>query len=348
MMQAVFKTELDNIERENIRIFCESVNYCSLEQLLGFPEILLNNKINYFYLTDNGVIKSFCQILEKFRFAHIWYGPVCSDKDLMIYSINEIVNFYRKRLFFYLGIQIYIKAGYDTEYIEYYLNKTHNIKYLFNNENTKSSLEINLEENLEDIYRNIRKGHKSDIKKALKAGLSVVQIEDASGIKSFIDIYLKMCKTRGIRGHSEKEITGICNYLISNRKGQILVAKDGNDLILGGAIFAFQGISVRYLIGASDPERRDIPLLHPVIFDAIEWAKRNNFKYFDFWGYNHFANDDDQANNINHFKKGFGGYYTFMAKKMNISLLAGGYKIYSTSTYIKSLIRRQFLKFKVQ
>jgi lipid II:glycine glycyltransferase (peptidoglycan interpeptide bridge formation enzyme) len=157
---------------------------------------------------------------------------------------------------------------------------------------------------------------------------------------SIFDVYSKMCKVRGIPAHTKKEMTGICDYLISNQKGQILVAKDSSDVILGGAIFAYQGISVRYLLGASDPERRDLPVLHPVIYKAIEMAKNNNLRYFDFWGYNHFADESDQASSINHFKKGFGGYFTFFANKMNINLVTNGFALYRSSIIVKELMAK--------
>ena len=339
-MEFVFKYELDNVEIERIKLFCDSVEYCSLEQSIGFPEILNKARINYFYLLDNDIIKSFAQITESLRFAHIWFGPVCSDKDLMLVSVNEIIRHYKKIGFYYLSIQMYYKSGYDTEYIEYELNKLHNIRYIFDNANTKSSLEICLDGSLTEINNNIRKGHKSDIKKALKEGMRVEEATSPEELASFFDVYLKMCKVRGIAGHTREEMTGICDYLITNRKGQVLVAKDNNNVILGGGIFAYQGISVRYLLGASDPERRDLPVLHPVIYHAIEMAKNNKFKYFDFWGYNHFADKSDQANFINHFKKGFGGYYTFFAKKMNINLVPNGFTIYRSSIFVKKLIAK--------
>lgn len=336
-MQAVFKYELDNTEIENIKKYCDSSDYFSLEQSLGFTGILYKTKIRYFYLIDGGIIKSYSQVNENFKFALIWYGPVCCDRELMITSINEIINFYKKNGFWYLSIQMYFKSGFDTDYIEYALNQSHVIKYFFDKSNTKTSLEIDLAESIDDIYGKIRKGHKSDIKKAIRSGLKVEPYRDTKDLDSFIEVYLKMCKVRGIRGHSSDEMHGICDYIIKNNKGQILLAVDNDDVIIGGIILANQGISVRYLIGASDPDRRDVPVLHLAIYRAIEKAKGENFRYFDFWGYNHFAGEGDQIDNINHFKKGFGGYYTFFAKKMNIELIPYGLKFYLLAGQIRKL-----------
>jgi lipid II:glycine glycyltransferase (peptidoglycan interpeptide bridge formation enzyme) len=341
-MQAVFKSELDNTDLENIGKFCNSVDYCSIEQSVGWTEMSYKTRICYFFLIDNTDINSFSLISQNFKFAHIDFGPVCCDKELMITSINEIINYYKKKGFFSLDIQMYYKSGYDTEYIEYSLNKLHNIKYKFNNENTKSSVEIDLTRSMEEIYSNIRKGHKSDIKRATKLGLTVDKVKNKDELDSFFDIYSKMCKSRNIDlGElSSKNINEIYNYLIKNNKGKILIVKDKDNSILGGVVLVYQGISVRYFKGASDPERRDLPITHLALYEAIKESKNENFKYFDFWGYNHFANENDHVYHINHFKKGFGGYYTFFAKKMNINLVPNGYNFYRSLLHMKNIFRK--------
>jgi lipid II:glycine glycyltransferase (peptidoglycan interpeptide bridge formation enzyme) len=330
-MQAVFKFELDNVEIENIRSFCNSVEYCSIEQSIGWTQMFFKSKICYFYLIENSVIKSFCQINENYKFAHVVFGPVCCDKELMITSIKEIILYYKKRRFYFLDIQMYFKSGFDTEYIEYALNKNYNIKYIFDKENTKSSLEINLDDSDEEIFKRFRASNRGNIKKAIKLGLTVEIVKSTSELTSFIEIYLKMCTVRNLdkNGWSSDKINEIHNYLISNNKGQILIARDKDNIILGGVIMVYQGNTVRYFLGASDPDRRDLPVLHAVIYEAIKQAKNANFKFFDFWGYNHFVDENDQVYHINEFKAGFGGYFTFFAKKMNIDLVPFGSKIYS-------------------
>jgi sugar-specific transcriptional regulator TrmB len=341
-MQIVFKSELNNTEVEKINAFCSSVDYCSIEQTVGWMQMFGKSKICYFYLIDGEIIKSFSQINENLKFASIIFGPVCCDKEIMITSINEIINYYKKRKFIYLGIQMYYKSGYDSEYIEYYINKLHNVRYKFDNLNSKSSIEINLEKSIEEIYGKIRKGHKSDIKKEIKLGLVVDSVKNTNELDSFFEIISKMIKVRQLEVGiiSSDQLIVIYNYLIKNKKGQILLVKDVNDIILGGIIVVYQGISVRYFFGASDPDRHELPILHLTLYEAIKRAKTDNFKYFDFWGYNHFADESDQVYNINHFKKGFGGYFTFFPKKMNISLIPNGYRIYRFFLYMKKIFRK--------
>lgn len=338
-MKYVFKQELDNIELEKVSKYCNSVDYCSLEQLAGFSQILYKTRINYFYIIDDNIIKSFCQINESYRSAQIIFGPVCCDKDLIIISINKIIEYYKEKRFYYLGIQMYFKSSYEADYIEYALNRDHSITYKYDNENTKSSIEIDLKESIEEIYGRMRKGHRSDIKRALRSGLTVHLLKDNNELAQFTVAYIKMCRARKIAGHSSNELAGISEYLLKNKKGQILLVKDTDQVVLGGMFLAYQGISVRYLLGAADPDKRDLPILHLAIYEAIANAKKEGFRYFDFWGYNHFAKPNDQVYFLNHFKKGFGGYFTFFAKKMNINLFPYGYKMYRVLVKIKKLGR---------
>ena len=313
-MQATFKTELTGKEIEDIKNFCLTVDYFAIEQSIGFSKILYNTRVTYFWLSEGKNIRSFCQINENLKFAHIWFGPVCNDRELIVNSLNEIVKYYKSRRFWYLGVQMYLKSGSDCDYIEYQLNTLHKIRYIFNNENTKSSLEIELGQDIEGIFRNFRKGHKSDLKKAINAGIHIEDAADAEDIKAFASVYRKMCKSRSIGGHSATEIEKIIQYLDKNHLGKLLLAKDQDGVVIGGAVFAYQGISVRYLLSASDTDRRDLPMTHLIIYRALESSKKDGFRYFDFWGYNHFATKNDQIYNVNNFKKGFGGYFTFFAK----------------------------------
>jgi lipid II:glycine glycyltransferase (peptidoglycan interpeptide bridge formation enzyme) len=340
--QVFFKYKLNEAEKEKITNFCNSAEYCAIEQLIGWTEMFFKSKICYFWLEEESEIKSYCQVQEKWRSAQIYFGPVCSDKDLMVRSLDEIIKYYKKKKFYYIGIQMYFKTGYDSDYIEYLINNKYKIRYFFNGDNTRSSIELDLSNSVDDIWQNLRSGHKKNIKKNLKLGTTVEIVRDEAGLKSFSDIYYRMCKVRNIDDSelTSENINEIYRFLKDKNKGDIILIKDQSGVVLGGAILVYQGITVRYMKGASDPERKELPVLHQVIYEAVLSAKKNNFRYFDFWGYTHFVNEDDQLYNINQFKKGFGGYYTFLAKKMNVSLVPFGYYIYKSMMFVKRLVAK--------
>ena len=339
-MNTVFKYKLEDGEVENIKSYCNSVDYCSVEQYPGWTQLFYKPKTCYFYLYDESGIKSFCQIEEKFKSAHIYLGPVCCDKDLMVTSLNEIILYYKKKHYYYLGVLMYYKSGYDSDYIEYILNKKYSIKYIFDEENTRTSIEIDLGKSEEELWKLYKENHRYSIRKAIKAGLTVDIIKNSEELDSFSKICAKMCKVRNIPDDClpANTVNDIFNYLKSNNKGQIMIIKDKEGIMLGGIIIIYQGISVRLYKGASDPDRRDLPISHLLISEIVQRTKKDNFKYLDLWGYNHFVDKEHQVYSINKFKKGFGGYCTFFAKKMNINLIPYGYYIYWTLYSLKKLL----------
>lgn len=346
-MQAVFKSELDTAELEKIQRFCNSVDYFSIEQSIGWLQIFYKPKIRYFYQYDDTGIKCFCQIEEKFKSAHIFYGPVCCDRDIMTSSLIEIIQYYKKRGYYYLGVQLYYKSGYDTDFIEYSLNKKYNIKYIFDSENTHTSYEISLDKSVEEIWCGFREDHRKSIRKALKSGVVVDTLKTSEELDAFTAINTKMCKARDI---PDDELPGsiikkIFDYLTTNNKGQFLIVKDVEGIMVGGIIIIYQGNTIRMYKGASDPERRDLPIAHLLVYEIVQRAKEKSFKYIDLWGYNHFVDKDHQVYNINKFKKGFGGYCTFFAKKMNINLFPNGHNIFRSLSFIKYLFRKIPLKY---
>jgi lipid II:glycine glycyltransferase (peptidoglycan interpeptide bridge formation enzyme) len=339
-MQPIFKYYFDEQEKENINSFCDSCEYCSIEQLIGWTDFFYNTRICYFYLLDVNGIKSFCQINESFKSAQIYYGPVCDDRELVVVSLNEIISYYKKKGYCYLGVQMYKKTGYDSDYIEYCINKKNSIKYQFNKLNTKSSIEIDLGKSVEEIWSSFRDGHKKSVKKAQKMGVTISQAENDSDLEAFVSIINKMCKARNISddGFPMKNLKELNSFLVQRKKGVILLAKDSEGVIVGVDMLVYQGSSVIMYKGATDPDRRDLPISHLLIYEAILKAKNDKFKYFDFWGYNHFAGENDQVFYINQFKKGFGGSFTFFPKKMNISLIPYGYFVFMILTYLKRIV----------
>jgi hypothetical protein len=341
-MQAIFKYTLDPDEIENIKAFCDSAEYCSIEQYPGWHNLFSTTRTCYFYLCDQTGIRSFCQINEVLKFAQINFGPVCCDRDLILVSIKEIIGYYKKKHFVFLDIQMFYKSGYDTDYIEYHLNSLYRIKYLFDNAHTKSSIEIDLGEELDVISGRFSENIKRNIKKAQKLGVTIEKLSNKSDLEDFATIYSKMRAARKLpEGELKPDAFGsISEYLDTQKRGQIYIAKDNSQKVIGGVIIIKQGNSVRYYKGASDPDRRDLPVNHLALFEALKQAKTEGFNYFDFWGINHFADSDDQVYFINQFKKGFGGYYTFFAKKMNVSLIPFGFSIFQLLSFSRNLYKK--------
>ncbi|HET7115147.1 MAG TPA: hypothetical protein VFI29_01570, partial [Hanamia sp.] len=87
-------------------------------------------------------------------------------------------------------------------------------------------------------------------------------------------------------------------------------------------------------------ERRDIPISHSGIFEAIKLCKANGYLTLDLWGYDHLAKKNDPVYSINEFKKGFSDSFTFFPKRMNFVLSPFNYNIYKFLKFCEKAIRK--------
>lgn len=162
---------------------------------------------------------------------------------------------------------------------------------------------IDLSKPLEELWNDIPRKRRGDIRRAKRRG---VKVEMDSHYGGFRDIY------RGTR----KELN-LPPWDISRREMEackLFVALDSDGEVVAGEAFMFCKRRMRIKHVASkryDPEKRSIAgLAHALlVWEAIKWGKKRGiFDYYDFGGYNPdgYANKID-VTTINTWKTGFGG-----------------------------------------
>lgn len=322
-MQFDFSYNLDTGKRSGWKILMGGLPLQPIEQDCEWPRIE-SAPVNYCYFTasvENQIVCAAIVIENRkgiFKSADIRFGPVFTDPELLIASIQAIHDYYRSGGFMSCAIQLAVQTGAATDYLEYILYKKLKTAYRFDKHNW-SSLIIQLQLSEEEIFKRFSKGHKSDIKKALKNNIRVFECQSAEEFSIFCNIFSKMNRERGLGihdGDNDRFLRAVYDYLKEENKGKVLLVKDESGNILGGVIIVFQGRSSRYFKGAADSAYRQMPILHLAIWEAIKMSKSAGFEHFDLWGYNHFVKESDQIYFINRFKKGFGGEFIFYPKKM--------------------------------
>ncbi len=335
-------------EMENeMGAFYHSLEHVTLEQ---YPPWTLLGKGNfkncYFVARDNGKIVCTAVIIERkarvFRFAIIQFGPLFREPGSLIASLISINSYYRNKGYVFLTVQLAIPTGNTADLIEYRLNKALKLRTCFNRDNW-SSIVVNLNDTEEDIRRNFSKGHKADLKKSEKNQILISGISSEEELNGFCELYLKMNRERGLPVDDIQNTAFLrtaYDFLKRTGQGDCLIVKDDAGHLLGGIMLLYQGKTVRYFKGASDPAYRHIPILHLAIWEGIKKTKARGYHYFDFWGYNHFVDENDQVFYINRFKKGFGGSYSFYPKKMYFLFKPMMYRLYRILIGIKKRWKR--------
>jgi lipid II:glycine glycyltransferase (peptidoglycan interpeptide bridge formation enzyme) len=104
-------------------------------------------------------------------------------------------------------------------------------------------------------------------------------------------------------------------------------------------IIVRQGSTARYFLGATDPARKDVPVLHLGIFEAIRKSQAMECAAFDFWGYNVYAEEGEQIYHINRFKKWFSGSLLFYPKIMHFHIRPARYAAFQVLLAARERLR---------
>ena len=169
---------------------------------------------------------------------------------------------------------------------------------------------INLKQSVDEIWKQVKKSPKWEIKNARKNEINITFGKNDEGLKSFFKLYKKSMnrlKAEEFYNFSYDFIKLIKNNLKDNF---ILATAWKNSEPLGHAIFLFQYGICYYWLSAFDFESRKDHPNHLLLYEAILWAKKNEMNLFYFGG--------GKDKGLRKFKESFGGKVTklFAIKKI--------------------------------
>ena len=324
-MEIIFKQSLSETDKELLQQFSLCVNDISVYQKIDYP-VTINNQNSfstYCLMYDCDQIRAYAIIVESklsklpfIKIANIIQGPISNTIENEIYILTKIIDKYKKEKFAKIEVELRQFVSEKTEIIQYELFKKVNFK-LDDFKNVKSTIILNLENEIEEIYKSFSTSLKTSIKKARNSNINISLIESEQDIRDFADVYVEMCKSRGIQLISHTEIIDQCLFAMQNNNGFLLKAMI-DDKIIGGGVFVYNKEKTTYLFGASSPNHKKLPISHLVLFEAIKISQNLNIKVFDLGGYTFFANENDQAFGINKFKLNFSNRIVFYPRKLII------------------------------
>jgi len=166
------------------------------------------------------------------------------------------------------------------------------------------TLIIDLNQDLETIWRGIKKRRRETIRQAERLGVTIM--EDCC-LEDFQNIYWMIRYTI--------QVPPLDLPLRELKTCKLFVAVDTTGETVAGGAFMFceQGTRLRLKYAASkryDPKKKKIAgLANALLFwETIKWAKTKKMKIYDFGGYtvNRFVNNRDNTQ-VNAWKASFGG-----------------------------------------
>ncbi|HVX92935.1 MAG TPA: peptidoglycan bridge formation glycyltransferase FemA/FemB family protein, partial [Candidatus Dojkabacteria bacterium] len=183
---------------------------------------------------------------------------------------------------------------------------------------------LNIQKDEEVLLSEMKKDTRYEVRKSLTSGLDIGYSTNPEDFDIFYDLF-ELTRSRQKFVANPKEYLQKQFEVLSKDNIYRLYFVKYNEKVIASALIAFYGDTAFYLHASSLNEREINKLYapHALIWQAIKDAKKDELKYFDFWGV---APDDDPKHpwaGFTHFKKGFGGelFKTVRAYDIPLSIM---------------------------
>jgi len=312
--QLVISTQLSEKELLEVRAFIAGFPLVSIYQQPDWVSIYQEERPYHFALLRNNdkQLTAFAAYRVYMGSASLMLGPLAHDADSFTACIRLLAKAEKKGGLSVLTLQL-------PEHIS--LSQPEHLQLGFEARglapgDTWATHRINLQQALETWPASFSENHRRSLKKAIKAGCVVKRMDDAAAFISLAKLYDKMYQARHLDrefANTEKLFEGIFQHM--QKHGGFGLGVYLEEQMIGGILLAHEGQQLIYQYGASDPELRQIPILHAAFYEAIVQSKAAGYLFLDLGGYNPHAAEGDQVYEINRFKAGFGGsLYSFPQK----------------------------------
>jgi Acetyltransferase (GNAT) domain len=242
-------------------------------------------------------------------------GPVCDDAKLWQDATDELAREMGKKHFSYLEVSpdwvqtpsVAAANGFDGS-----AWKESGVE--------RASLRLDIANGEDDIFAGFRKVTRYEIRRAERAGVSVVAANSDAEIDEFLELYARLAERKAFSPEPAALLQRQIRWLTQGSRGALLLARSGGS-VLGGAVIGRSGRRCWYVWGATEMEAH-ASVGHLLQWNALRWAKAHGSIEYDFGGYTPGATSGPAW-----FKAGFGGTVVrFVAPRRRI-IERGRYRV---------------------
>ncbi|MFM2309485.1 MAG: hypothetical protein RLY87_1607 [Chloroflexota bacterium] len=268
-------------------------------------------------ICDDGVLLAGAQILIKKRYGlAAWYiprGPVLADDQLLNQALLAALRSQaQQQRAVFVRMEPNMVVGSIRERIVTRLLASAGLQ---TSESTQPqhSVQVDLEPTVDALLAAMTKGHRADIKKAQKLGVTIrVGTTDAD-----LDVFVGLMQETGARAgfavHSKAYYAEVWERFRQKQRALLLIA-EYNGASVAAAMIVASGQTACYLYGGSNAEAFQCAANHLIQWHAIQWAKELGCSAYDLWGIPQRTDLPDSPSEapaemagLIRFKKGFGG-----------------------------------------
>jgi peptidoglycan pentaglycine glycine transferase (the first glycine) len=170
----------------------------------------------------------------------------------------------------------------------------------------RNTFYLDLTADEEEILAGMNQSTRRKLRQADKKGVTVRPANGEDDLKRLYDIYDVTSERQDFIIRPEDYYLDLWSSFQKAGLAHILVAEVEGQVVGGVVLFHF-GQRVWYFYGMSANKYRNHNPNHALQWEAIQWAKSNGYKLYDWWGAPDEFHEDDPMWGVYRFKDGFGG-----------------------------------------
>lgn len=152
----------------------------------------------------------------------------------------------------------------------------------------------------EDMWKRFHKHTRNDIRKAMKSGLKIIEINNFLEIKRFYSLYLREMKKFGTPQHSQKFFSNLFGEMAENIIGFNCYK---NKLLIGSIIIFYHNKRGYISFNVSNVKYRNFRPNDFLYWETIKWALNDNMRELDMGQVESDAPEDSRAKGLYKFKQ---------------------------------------------
>ncbi len=190
--------------------------------------------------------------------------------------------------------------------INNFLTEKIGLKKSFYQNMPEATVEINLSQSEDDIFKDISATSKRYIRKYEKNKLALKGVDEEKGVSKFRELWNQMAQKKNISIWPQSQTLKLINLLHQKKQWWLFVAETPNWDIAFGAVIIFLENRIVYLYGALNPAYPWSS--YRFMWHLILWSKQKGFEIFDLLGVKSIiAPETHTWSDISRFKYSLGG-----------------------------------------
>jgi len=145
----------------------------------------------------------------------------------------------------------------------------------------RATVRLDLRREVDELLREVSKGHRADVRRAERDGVTVRLGDRDEDLLAFHDIMLDTSLRKGFGIHARSYYRDVWRRF--DRDAALLLA-DREDEVVGAMLIVGKGREALYLYGGATEPGLKHRATHALAWRAIQWAKEHGCVAYDQWG----------------------------------------------------------------